>query len=588
MIPSEPFFIRRFRSHFFLILLLPDIIRSHTSFKIPIITLGEASKEELRTLLRDLNGVEVEDRWIDAYAEASGHSAVYFLERVDAVRNLSAELWKEGKAALFETSADLLVHIPPGLVRLNKELKVTQIRPEIGMVFSKIYDEFPPLCQMVIKIVTIATRRGFYKLPYSILWEAMNDLIAQGVEKKVLHVLVDEMVELCVLKIEDRDERTVAIDLDVDDDEEDRVLSIQSPALADIAMDVCTPVQVQSIAAVLIERLEAGKSDAFQVALVAAGLHSLLNQEEDAMKHLWMMCYHDFLQKSRGWSLYRINKWKEIIDDEIRQSGHSPQAILGDDFSANVSPRRLVSPCIAMLRLYSTPIALGPMSQSLAVVCRNTFNEYGLFHGGTSDEVARLRSATGSASGRYMMQLSVVENYLRDMGFGAPCDEVEAEMEMISFIANPAESEQGVETKAVLVLEEIIPRFVEHRLQRLYKLVGKFKEEEHRRGGLPALFNGAHRAVRRAYAALQSDKSRVDAAQDALMLLAIANWKPRPFAEYLPLAHQQTVANIRDATLKRLSDAEVAMFRHQQNVDDLEAFLIVTALLQHGCENGQC
>ena len=72
----------------------------------------------------------------------------------------------------------------------------------------------------------------------------------------------------------------------------------------------------------------------------------------------------------------------------------------------------------------------------------------------------------------------------------------------------------------------------------------------------------------------------MDAAQDALMILATMNWKARTVPEYLPLVHQQTVANIRNATLKPLSEGEVAMFRHQQNVDDLEAFLIVTALLQ--------
>jgi hypothetical protein len=500
------------------------------------------------------------------------------------VRNLSAALWKEGKPALFETSEDLILHIPPGLLRKNKELKVTQIRAEIAMRFSQIYDEIPPLCQMVLKIVTIATRRGFYKLPYEILWEAMNDLIAQGVEKKVLDILIEEMVELCIIKIEDRDERTVALDLNEGDDEE-KVLSIQSPALADIAMDVCTPIQVRSIATVLIERLQESKSDAFQVSLVIAGLHILLNQEEEAMKHLWLFSYQGFLRTSKGWSQRRINKWKEIIDDEIRDSGHSPQAILGDDFAVPVAPRRLISPCLAMLKLYSAPIALGPMGLSLAVICRNTFYEYGLFHWGSSEDVARLRGATNSASGRYMMEMTVLENHLREMEVGSPWDEVEAEMQMISFLANPAESAAGVETKAVLILEEIIPRFVEHRLRRLYKLVAKLKGSKE----TPAVFKCTEqKALRLAYEALQADKSRMDAAQDALMILATMNWKAKPVPEYLPLVHQQTVANIRNATLKRLSDVEVAMFRHQQNVDDLEAFLIVTPLLQHASENGLC
>ena len=72
------------------------------------------------------------------------------------------------------------------------------------------------------------------------------------------------------------------------------------------------------------------------------------------------------------------------------------------------------------------------------------------------------------------------------------------------------------------------------------------------------------------------------------MILAISNWKPLPTPEYLPEMQQQTVANIRNAVLNRLSEVEVSMFRHQQTVDDLEAFLIVTPLLQQAIQNGLC
>jgi hypothetical protein len=72
------------------------------------------------------------------------------------------------------------------------------------------------------------------------------------------------------------------------------------------------------------------------------------------------------------------------------------------------------------------------------------------------------------------------------------------------------------------------------------------------------------------------------------MILATNNWKPYPIPEFLPMRYQQTVANIRNSTLKRLSDIEVVMFRHQQSVDDLEAFLVATPLLQQARENGMC
>jgi len=230
------------------------------------------------------------------------------------------------------------------------------------------------------------------------------------------------------------------------------------------------------------------------------------------------------------------------------------------------------------------------MGLSFSVICRNTFHEYGIFNGASSPEQAeRLRGATGSACGRYMMQMTVVENFLTEMGVGAPWDEIESEMEMISFLANPAQDVGSVETKSVLILEEIIPRFIEHRLQRLYKLVLAVREKQ-RNGSELEIFTTSreNKVLGRAYAALQAEKSRMDAAQDAIMILAVSNWKPMPIPEYLPESQQQTVANIRDAVLKRLSDVELSMFRHQQTIDDLEAFLIVTPVLQHAMENGMC
>jgi hypothetical protein len=176
-----------------------------------------------------MSDIEVEDRCLDAFAEASGFAAEYFLERFQALRNRSSELWKEGQPALVETSVDLVFHIPPRLVRKNKDIKVSEIKAEIAMLFASLFDEIPPLCQMVLKIVTIATRRGFYKLPYKILGECMNDLIANGVEGSVLDVILAELVEICVIKFEGADVAKPAWN---------DLLSIQNPALADTAMEV--------------------------------------------------------------------------------------------------------------------------------------------------------------------------------------------------------------------------------------------------------------------------------------------------------------------------------------------------------------
>lgn len=206
-----------------------DIVRSHTSFNILPIELKESSREELRDLFRALSDIEVEDRCLDVFAEASGFAAEYFLERFQALRNMSSELWKEGQPALVETSEDLTFHIPPRLVRKNKDIKVSEIKAEIAMLFASLFDEIPPLCQMVLKIVTIATRRGFYKLPYKILEDCMNDLIANGVERSVLDVILAELVDIFVIKFEGTDVAKPAWN---------DVLSIQNPALADTAMEV--------------------------------------------------------------------------------------------------------------------------------------------------------------------------------------------------------------------------------------------------------------------------------------------------------------------------------------------------------------
>ena len=431
----------------------------------------------------------------------------------------------------------------------------------------------------------------------------MNDIVDQDVDSVFLDNMVDEMVTLCILKVEDRDERTVG--LGIQDHEEEmygkhkqantNVLSVQCPAFADIVMDVCTPIQIRSIAKVLIDRLRNHRDGNFQVYFVIASLHSLLQQESETVARLWALGYDEFRKQSYDWSEHSRNKWQEIIDDEIREAGFSDAAdLLGRDFFVPVAPRRRISPCLAMLKIYTCPVALGPMGLSFAVVIRNTFHEYGTFHGAsTLIEGEKLRNATGSACGRYMMEMTVVENFLTEWGLGAPNTEIEAEMEMFSFLANPATSSDDVETKAVLLVEEIGPRFVEHRLQRLHKLVDKLRQvdlmEVLNHASLESALASADPALIRAFKALQArEKTRSDAAQDAFMILATMNWKPRSIPEHLPLRYHQTVDNVRDATLKRVSDTDSLTLRQWQDINDFEAFLLVTALLHHASDSGIC
>ena len=70
--------------------------------------------------------------------------------------------------------------------------------------------------------------------------------------------------------------------------------------------------------------------------------------------------------------------------------------------------------------------------------------------------------------------------------------------------------------------------------------------------------------------------------------LATRNWKPKPVPEYLPILHYQTVARLRNKTLKRLSEAELIIYRHQQTIEDLEVFLVLTPLLYEAEAEGKC
>ena len=541
-----------------------DITRLHTSFNVPIVKVGEASRTELCTLFRDMFDMEVEDRLLDTYAEASGYCAGYFIERMVAIRNLSSELSRERRSGLTEVSEELVLFIPKGLIRLNKNLTVTQVRTEIAMRFSQIYDELPPLCQMILKILTVASRNTLFRLPQKILWAVMNDLIAKGVEHESLVSLLEEMVDLCLLKTDNEDGAS-----------ETRI-SIAIPALADIAMDVCTPVQVRSIAYALIDRLESASVGDFNVTLVVADLRLLLDRKDEVIAHLWFQAYQNFCLEANSWSKSAASKWKETLEEQISSAGYDPTTVLGADFCVAGTPRKIAPGHLTMLKAYSAPVSLGPIGHTFSVICRNTFHEFGAFHGANQEDVNKLRSSTSSACGRYMIEMSVLEHFLSEHGLKAPQKELETEFNMISTLANPAESDEQVEAKAVVILEEMIPRYVEPRLNRLCKLVHKLKNGT----DLPEVIVNTEKAIHQAYGALQADdKCRTDAGQDALMILATMNWKPKPIPEYLPLLYYQTVANLRTKTLKRLSEREFLMYRYQHTVDDLEAFLIVTALL---------
>jgi hypothetical protein len=574
-----------------------DITRSHKRLRIPIVEVGEATLEEIRGLFLALSDMEVEDRWLETYAKASGYCAGYFVERAASTRRLAAIQWREGKRAYAETSQDLVLRIPPGFIQQNTDIAVMQISADVAMRFAQLYDELPPLYQTLAKVLAIATRKSFFELPLTVLWEVLNDLIAEGVEADLFDAVIKEMKEMWLLKI--------------GQDYDEEVVIFQNPALADIALDVCTPIQVHSITKALIERLEPNIFKNFKIPIVLARFYHLLSEQEATKKQLWQQGYESFLRESEGWPEAEAARWKEFIDSEIEDAGYVAKDILGKDFSYPGVMRAAINHRLPLVKIYQAPISFGPMGHSLSVICRNTFHEYGVFHGKTEEAAHKLRKDTQSASQRYAKEISIVEEYLEENGFGASPDDLKEEKSMLEFFARPAANDQDVATKAEWILEEYVTRIVEHRLQRLYSLVAKL-----RKGDLPTIFDDAPKAIRYAYVALQFAlqgslcsfacpkanrtpcvykgmgsmvaKVESDAAQDAIMTLATLNWKPRPVPEHLPMLYYTSVARIRNKVLRRLTESELIIFRHQHTVCDLEVFLVVTALLYGAQDRGEC
>ena len=546
--------------------LVEDITRSHKTFQIPIFELVEAQREELRGMFRELSDMEVEERWLDAYAESSGFCAGYFIERAAASRNLSGKLWAEGKQGLAVTSEELVLSIPPGLVRQSRLFPVTQVSADVAMRFHQIYDELPPMFQTFTKVLAIATKKCLCRLPRFIMWEVLNDLIAEGVEAGVLTIVLDEMEDMFLLKI--------------DSENDEDVLSFRTPALADIALDVCTPVQVHAIRKALLGRLEPIKSLDFRVSLLMADLHHELGDDEEKMKTCWKMTYAAFKRESRGWPKRQVEKWMELIDDEIKAAGYSSADILDGGCYVARAPIPSVGNTLPLLKIYAAPVSYGPMGHSLSVISRNTFHEWCTFHPSGKEETAKLQMATCSAAARYVKEMEVVESLLSEYGVTVDSEHLRKERDMMGFFATPATCGADVQAKAETFLEEFVPLFVECRLQRLYKLISILRREEE-----PSFIQHGPEALRKAYTILrgsgrcEGSRCRQDASHHALMALATMEWKPKPVPEFLPILQYQTVARLRNKTLKRLSDTEVILFRHQQSADDLECFLVVTMRL---------
>jgi hypothetical protein len=550
--------------------LVDDITRSHKHLHIPVVEVREATIDDLHSALTDLADTVAEERWLETYFETSGHCAGYFIEKSAAIKNLSGKMMIEGKRAYMELGDDMVLNIPPGFVRKTHEMSILQISADVAMRFTQIYDDLPPLLQSLSKVVAIATSGAFFKLPLTLLWEVLNDLIAEGVDADVFDIVIKEMKAMWLLKISQEDGQDVVI--------------FQCPAIGDVAMDVCTPIQVHSIARALVDRLQPAVSNSFKISLVLAGLYHLLDEQEATKLALWRQGYKVFLERSSGWPEAETARWKEFFKDTIDGAGYICFDVLGEKLCFAAMCKKPLARSVHFFWHHEIPISFGPMGNSLSVITRNIVQEYGTFRGATQEAIQKLRSSSTSASTRYMKELSVLEEYLTDNELNISSKELEEERLMIEFVVRPAERDTGVVTKATMFLEEYVPRFLDGRLRRLKLLIVKLREE----GDVPSVIENAPKAIRLAYEAMQAPGCRRDSVQVALMILATHNWKPKPVPEFLPILRYQTVARLRNKVTRRLTDSQLAFLKYQHTEDDLEIFLVVTALLYEAQNRGKC
>ena len=401
------------------------------------------------------------------------------------------------------------------------------------------------------------------------MWEVLNDLIDEGVERHVFDIVVKEMSEM----------HFIAFGTGCTGEE---AISLLSPAMADIAFDVCTPEQIDTICMALIDRMEPLVDTQPTVSFVMASFHHRLGSGEPIMIHFWRKGYSLLIKFAQTGAVpeFKVNMIKEAIDEEIKSCGLDTQDVLGKEFGYPLLNDISVGTDIPICKVYMGPITFGPMGQTLTVLTRNIFHEMKHFRINKPAEKGRLMMSFATASERYCKEVQVTESFLAEYGFGVGSVHLEEEFELIMDLAQPANCPDEVQTKAVRALNELIPRFVESRRERLLQMFKRVRQENI----VPWPIKDAAPTLRKAFEALQSGCCTADSVHDALMLMAVNHWKPKRVTELLPIIQHQTLARIRNKVLIRLSPGELALLKHQQGPSDLGAFLIMTALLHKAGE----
>lgn len=562
-----------------------SIKRSHKTLSVPLIEVDEASIDQFRELTSTMTGARFDERLLYVGSAAAGQCAGYFIERAAAIGQKAPARAKQGKQLLVEMGEDLTYRIPPGCLREYRNVPVMQIGPEIAMRYAQLYDDLPPMMQVFCKVLAVVSQTGFYWAPRTRVWEVLNDLIASGVESDVMTIVLNELSSMYLVKVWIHD----GVEF----------VKFRSPALGNIAMDVCTPVQIRSIAEAWIERLQPDIFTDFRIPLVLAWLNVMSDPYKKCRSHvsrsaeLWREGYNAMLKASKEdqWSDSRTDRWKELIASEVEAGSAEVDKVLGPDFDYGKVCIKAVDLDFLKVWMYRGPIGLGPLGNTLSIIAERITQEVLLFVEETGEDGRQqCRQNLINASKRYVTEVKIVEELLTEHGLCAESSDLTLEKQLIERIGNPATEKSEVFDKARALMSEVVPRFIIPRLERLHGLANNLDNEP-----MPDFVKGVkcyaiHKAFRvmfEQWSCCSSQANEVNSAQHALMVLATQGWQPRPTPE--PMRHlvRQTVARLRNAVVRKLSRGQLFYTRHQQGAIDLKAFLITTALLFDAQDTGR-
>jgi hypothetical protein len=297
---------------------------------------------------------------------------------------------------------------------------------------------------------------------------------------------------------------------------------------------VCTPIQVDSIATALIDRLK--RMTDFKTCFAVARLYHGLKQNESMKIQRWRDGYLGMIAASKDWPESELNRWKEVVEGEIESAGYEVFEILGEDFSYPIIRRKKLDSGFMILWLLQAPISFGPMGHTLTFLFKSVMREQSVFNG-KNENIAEFYSQRMSALNRYLAQLALVDQFIQLHDAQVSQSSIDEEVSMVKSLFGPARSSEDVIDKVSRILDDYITIRVAGRIDRLRRVAEILRSSSNL-----SLFDHAPDPIRAAYMVLRNnyvpdgvsshtDKkwqrmSRVDAGQDSLMVLALHGWKP--------------------------------------------------------------